>query len=112
MSGFSDLDWRAVGRRLRFVGKRWWAEHREQLTGLAEDEARDLFAALARGDRRAAKLEMVARMTPEQWAAYRDGTTAELQGIADRRAQMLDALKELGWLAARAIGAAALQVVG
>lgn len=108
---FTDADWRAVSRKLKLAGERWWEDHREELVGLGIDEARDLFAALKKGKRRQAKLELVARMTPEEWVTYRDGTTAELRDIASRRAKMLAALEELGWLASRIIGHAALSVL-
>jgi hypothetical protein len=105
---FTKDHWRDVGQKLRFGAKRWWEAHRDELVDLGKDEARDVFRQLRRGDRRAAKLEIVSRMTPEQWAAYRDGTTAQLQDIAARRAKLLAALEELGWFAARTIGTAAL----
>lgn len=105
---FTKDHWRDVGQKLRFGAKRWWEAHRDELVDLGKDEARDIFRALKKGKTREAKLEIVSRMSPEEWAAYRDGTTEQLQDIAARRARLLAALEELGWLAARIIGKSAL----
>lgn len=63
-----------------------------------------MLAGLRRRQPHAARVEIVARMDPTQWLAYRDGVTEKLLGIAKRRAEMLDALRELGWLLARLLG--------
>lgn len=95
-----------IGGRLKGAGKRWWDDNRKLLIGLAEDEVEGVLEALKNGDRVKAKMEVVAHMTPEQWRAYRDGTTEELQGIARVRASVIDAIEALGWRALRSIGAA------
>lgn len=50
-------------------------------------------------------------MSREEWRHYRDRTTDQLEGVAARRARLLDALGELGARAARAIGKAALAAI-
>lgn len=104
--------WVGVANGLKGLGARWWEENKDHLVGLAKDEAAEIFAALKRGDTFDAKQELVARMTPEEWRAYRDGTTAQLQGIARRRADLLDALEDLGRRAAKLVGAAATGALG
>jgi hypothetical protein len=64
-----------------------------------------------RTNRRRAEIEIAVRMSAEQWATYRDGTTAKLAGIAQRRAEMLEALSELSWFGARLLGRAAERVL-
>lgn len=112
MSDFFTKDnWRDVAMQLRGGSRKWWKKHEALLVGLAKDEMADVFAALSRGRRREAKYEVVARMDRETWAAYRDGTTAALRGIAERRAKLLAALEELGWITAHIIGNAALSAL-
>lgn len=100
--------WRDTANELRGVGLAWWEENRNDLVQLTREEAEDVFEDLQRGRTADAKLSMVARMSREEWKAYRDGTTDRLEGIAQRRARLLDALSELGVKAAQAIGNAAL----
>lgn len=108
---FTKENWRDVAMKLRGGSRNWWKKHEDMLVGLAKEEMADVFASLSRGRRRQAKYEVVARMDRETWAAYRDGTTASLRGLAERRAKMLAALEELGWIAARIIGNAALSAL-
>jgi len=98
--------WESVAGELRGVAGRWWDENKDHLVGLAKDEAADIFRALKRGDTFRAKQEIVAMMSPEEWRAYRDGTTEQLAGIARRRAELLDALEDLGLRAAKVLGRA------
>jgi hypothetical protein len=83
---------------------RWWERHRDTIIELGHNEATDMLAQLARRQPYAARVEIIARMDQAQWVAYRDGVTEKLSGIAKRRAEMLDALRELGWLLARVLG--------
>lgn len=108
---FSKTHWRAVANVLARGSKRWWKKHESLLVGMAKDDLRDVFERLKNGKRREAKYEVIARMDRETWVAYRDGTTAELRGIAERRARLLAALEELGWFAARTVGRAALSAL-
>lgn len=101
--------WVDIGTQLRGVGAQWWEENRSSLEGMAKDEARALFDQLRKRDLEAAKFEVVARMSREEWEAYRDGTTEQLKGIAVQRAKLLEALQDLGVRVAGVIGAAALE---
>lgn len=101
----------SVGLEVWGAGKRWWRDNRAFLEQLGEQEAKAVLEALRHGDRVRAKLEVVARMTPEEWAAYRDGTTGQLREIAQARAKLLAALERLGWLAAFALKRAVLAAV-
>lgn len=104
--------WSGVLDDVRGEADDWVAANRDDLESIARDEAAAIFAALRRGDTQAAKIEMARRMTPEQWAAYRDGTTAQLAGAADRRARIMKALEDLGQRAAKRIGAAVIGALG
>lgn len=113
MSGLlGDQLWRDIGSDLHGVGLAWWRENEGELVELAQDEAQEIFEDLKSGRTYEAKLSLVARMTRNEWKAYRDGTTDQLEGIARRRAKLLDALGELGARAAKAIGNAALSRLG
>jgi ferric-dicitrate binding protein FerR (iron transport regulator) len=93
----------------------WWTEYEELLVGMAEEEARDLFNALRSGDTAEAKGEIAAQWIREDrdsWRAYRDGTTTQLEGIARRRADLIEALEDLGKRTAKLIGRAAAGVLG
>jgi hypothetical protein len=112
---FTRDTWAEIGKGLRGVGERWWEDNEALLVGLAEDEARDLLNALRSGDPAAAKLEIASRWIADDrasWRAYRDGTTAQLEGLARRRADLMDALEDLGRRSARLIGMAAIAVIG
>ena len=100
--------WQSVAKDLRFVGAKWWRENQLALIGLTKAEMLDIAHALQAGDRWRAKEALVARMSVEQWQAYRDGTTAGLEELVARRAAAYEALKRIGWLAARVVGKALL----
>lgn len=104
--------WRDVANDLRGIGLAWWEANRNDLVQLSREEAEDVFEDLRRGRTVDAKLSLVARMSRDEWKAYRDGTTQRLEGIAQRRARLLDALGELGSRAAEAIGKAAMGALG
>lgn len=108
---FTRAMWQDVGRDLRFVGARWWKDNEKALVGLTQAEVLDIAHALKAGNRVKAKLALAARMSPEEWAAYRDGTTDALEGIAARRAAAIEAVKRIGWISARVIGKALLAVL-
>ena len=109
MSGlFTKSLWEAVGQDLRGAAGKWWDNWEPTLVGLTKDEMRDVFASLKAGDSVAAKQAVIARMSPAEWRAYRDGTTKQLRGIAARRAALLEALEDLGKRAAKTIGEAVL----
>jgi hypothetical protein len=106
-----DVFWQLVADDLRGVALAWWRENHDDLVELAKDEAAEIFADLKAGRVLEAKLSIVAHMSREEWRAYRDGTTDQLEGIAQRRARLLDALAELGLRAAEAIGRVALAAI-
>jgi len=60
---------------LRGLGKTWFEENKDSLAELAEDELRDVVRALRSGDTREAKVALALRLSPEDWRAYRDGTS-------------------------------------
>lgn len=103
---FTREMWESVASDLRWWGSRWWRENEEALVGLTKDEMLDIAHALKAGNRREAKEALVARMSPEQWRAWRDQTTQQLEDLAARRAAALDALRKLGRITARVIGKA------
>lgn len=109
---FDEDTWKGVGEQLSGASKEWWTDNRDGLTELAVDEAKDLFAALKKGDTISAKMEIVARMSPDEWKAYRDGTTENLRGIAARRAKLLDAVEDLSRKLAKAIGKTVFAALG
>lgn len=109
---FGEDHWKLVGRQLRGASARWWDAHREDLIDIAAEELEDVLRALRNGDTFRAKMEIVGRMSREEWLAYRDATTKELKGIAARRAAIIEALEELGTRAARIIGTAAAKALG
>ena len=103
--------WVEVQSGLKGVAASWWEEHRGPIVGMAKDEALDVFRALREGRPDDARLAVIASMSREEWRAYRDGTTAQLRGVAVRRAKMLDALEELGRRIAEIVGKAALAAI-
>lgn len=112
---FTRDTWALIGQGLRGVAERWWDDNQALLVGLAKDEVRDLVAGLRTGDTSSAKAEIAARWIREDresWVAYRDGTTATLQGLARRRADLIEALEELGRRSARLIGTVGVGVLG
>lgn len=114
MSGepFTRDDWLGVAVDLRGMASRWWEENEEAVLGLAKDELADVMLALRKGDTVEAKLAVAAHMDRETWAAYRDGTTSTLQGIAKRRAALFEALEDLGRRTAKIVAEAVLDVLG
>lgn len=104
--------WETIGKDLGGVAGRWWDENRDDLVALSKEEATEILRALRDGDTLGAKLEIAARMSPQEFRAYRKGTTDQLMGIARRRAAMLEALGDLGKRAAMLIGAAAAGALG
>ena len=109
---FHEDTWNSAWTQLRGVPQKWWEEHKDTLTNMAKDEAEDVFRAMRQGQTDEAKMAVIAAMSREEWVAYRDGTTAQLRGIAQRRAELLDALEDLGRRAARIIGGAAMSALG
>ncbi|HUT76100.1 MAG TPA: hypothetical protein VM285_00345 [Polyangia bacterium] len=106
-----DTLWLKIADDLRGVGLAWWRDNQDDLVELGQDEAAELFADLKAGRTVEAKMVLVARMSREEWRHYRDRTTDQLEGLAARRARLLDALGELGARAAQAIGKAALAAI-
>lgn len=95
-----------IGKSLRRVARAWFEENQDNLAALAEDELRDVVRALRKGDTREAKITIALRLSPEDWRAYRDGTTTQLEAIALRRAELMDALEDLAERVAKAVGRA------
>jgi len=103
-----DVFWTTVARDLRGVAKEWWRENRDEVTELGEEEAREVFEDLKAGRVFDAKLSLAARMSADEWKAYRNKTTSNLEAVAKRRAALFEALGDLGTRAAEKIGNAAL----
>jgi hypothetical protein len=106
-----DVFWNKVSGDLQGVALSWWREHTNDLTEFSREEATEIFNELREGRTMDAKLVLVSRMTRQEWVAYRDGTTELLDAIASRRARMFEALSDLGFRAAKAIGEAALSAL-
>lgn len=109
---FTKQLWKSVGEDLRGDALDWWSQNEKALVGIAKDELAGVMEALRKGDTVQAKLEVAARMTPDEWRAYRDGTTKRLSAIATRRAALMSALMEIGTRAAKSVGRAALETLG
>lgn len=112
---FDRKMWQAVAKGLRGMGERWWEENRDDLVDLTREEAEDMLRAFRDGDTVAAKMAIVTRLYADDrgaWEAYRDSTTAHLQGIAARRVRIMEALGDIGTRAARVIGQAAAAALG
>lgn len=101
-----------VAGELRGDAKAWWETHGDDLAALGQEDAQEILESLRAGRTVDAKLALVSNMSRAEWKAYRDGTTATLEGIAQRRAKMLDALAELGVRIAETIGRVALAALG
>jgi len=101
-----------LGGGLRRTGHGWLTEHGDDLAELGKIEAEAILSALKRGDTAGAKFQLALHMKPEEWRAYRDGTVEQLRGIAIQRAQLLEALEDLGRRSAEAIGKAAGAALG
>lgn len=107
--------WEDIGRQLKGGALDWWNENQEDIVGLTRDEAEYMLEQLKAGDTYAAKRELSmywAKHDRESWESYRDNTTAQLRGIAARRAAVIKALEDLGRKAASIIGKAAGNVLG
>ena len=105
---FGDALWRGVGESLRGEASKWWGKHRDTIVGLTRDEMQDMANALKVGDRFTAKMAIVAHMSPEEFRAWERKTLGQLEGIAARRAAMLDALKDIPLRVLEVIGTAIL----
>lgn len=112
-SDLLDRDfWTGILDDVRGEADDWIEKYRDDLIEFGKDEAKSVFAYLARGDADGAKFEVARHMTREQWEAYRDGTTQALADEANRRVRIYKALDELGRRAAKKIGAAVLGALG
>lgn len=103
--------WLDIGKELRGGAFKWWNKHESSLTALTKQELFDLANHLRAGDRRGAKDMLVKHLvslgpTSPVWIAFRNGTTDNLHDLAARRAAAIEAVTELGWFAARAVGKA------
>ncbi len=103
-----DLFWTHVGEGLKGVGLQWWRENRDSLAELGHEEAQEIFEELKAGRTSDAKLAIVSHMSRDEWKAYRNKTTQTLEGVASRRAKLLEALGDLGSNVARKVGEIAL----
>jgi len=86
------------------VARAWWDEYQAVLVDVAESELKEIAKALAAGDTYRAKVIAASGMDQDEWDAYRDGTTDQLQGVALRRVLVRDALDDLGRRTAKIIG--------
>ena len=111
MNEFGDGAWSDVRDELGGAARDWWDDNRAELTTLGRREIEDMIRGLRRG-KRSAQVEIVARMTPDQWARYRDGVTRGLNDIGRRRAQLLRSLEGLGWILSRVLGRRAARALG
>ena len=109
---FGKALWEQVGAELKGEAGRWWTANEDALANLAKTEAHAVFRALKSGDHEGAKLALARSMSQDDWKAYRDGTTAGLEDVARRRADLYRVITELGSRAARLVGAAALGAIG
>jgi len=96
--------WEQVAKGLRGAAKDWWSRHGEAIKDMAIEDLRDVSRRLADGDLAGASVEVAGKMEPDAWRAYRDGTTHRLQGIAAKRAKLLEILRDLGVRSAAVIG--------
>lgn len=109
---FGGFRWSEVKSNLRHSSLEWWEQNRETIVSLTKDEVGDLareFVDRHNGDvgmQTDAKLAIAMRMSPEDWRAYRDGTTDALRDIAKHRFELFNALGMLSRHAARLIGQA------
>lgn len=103
-----EVDWAVIKGSLYRTAYRWWDDNKENLIYMGKEELAEVADALSRGDMLEAKLTLGREMTRDEWQAYRDGTTSQLQGLARRRAALVDALEDLGVRTARTIGGAML----
>lgn len=108
---FTESMWKDVARDLRLVGSKWWEANRDNLVGLSRREVEDMALALKAGNRRRAKQALVQHYSPDELYAYMHNTTEHFRGIAARRFAAIQALKQVGWWAARAVGTAILGVL-
>ena len=109
---FTREMWEAVGKELRGTAGTWWEENRDELESLAQEEVQAIASALRKGNTTDAKLAIAGRMSPEDFIAYTKGTTAALQGVARRRAELMDALEDLGIRSAKVVGKAIRTAAG
>jgi hypothetical protein len=99
--------WQKVGQDLKGESLRWWTEYQEDLVELGSTEVREMLLALQDGGTVEAKAKIAlhwAKHDRASWTHYRDGTTKQLEGIAIRRARLLEALENLGERAAQVLG--------
>lgn len=96
--------WDTVASKLQGTALSWWKVHKDDLIDMAQEEAHEIFEALARGDTFTAKLEIVGNMTRKEWVAYRRATSAELSGVAARRHRLLRAIETIAIATAKTIG--------
>ncbi len=107
--------WKEVAQDLKDEAEEFWKENKADLLDTAKEEAISFFRALKSGQPMDAKFAIASRWMREDrksWKAYTAGTLAELNGIATRRARMIEAIMQLSTRAAQTVGKAALKALG
>lgn len=99
-----------IGHALSGTARVWWEDYGDTFEDFAEAEARDVFRALERS-KTDAKLVIASQMGADDFMRYMKRTTAELRGVARRRADVLDALEDLGLRAARVLAGIVLSKI-
>jgi hypothetical protein len=104
---FTREAWSQIAPELRGTAKDWWDQHNEDLFELGKSEIEEIIDELHDGNPVDAKQRIAfhwAKNDRESWEAYRDGTTQQLTGIAERRVRLMEALEDLTARIARVIG--------
>ena len=110
--------WKRIGNDLRGRASDWWKSNQAAIVGMGKDELHEIAIALKAKDVKRAQMAILSRLDPNDpedwkvWVSFRDGTTKRLRAAAARRKRMLDALEELGRVAAKIVGVAVLAAIG
>lgn len=92
---FTQGLWEDVKKELKGKSLDWWKDHREQLTGVAQEEAIDMLRTLKHNGSLEARLALLRQLSPEELKRVREHTLAGLQGMALRRVKLAEALLDL-----------------
>jgi len=107
--------WKSVAKDLKDDAEDFWKENKDDLLKTAKEEALSFFRALKSGQPMDAKYAIASRWMREDrksWKAYTKGTLDELNGLAARRARIIEAIMKLSTRAAQTVGSAALKALG
>lgn len=112
--------WQRLGREmateLEREGWLWWESQKQSIAELAEDQLRGLVEGCCSGSNTRAQMALLAALPPEQageaFNAWQRGTLERLQGIARRRAELLQALGDIGGDVLAIVGRVLQRVLG